>query len=199
MRQNVVRVLIACALLLGAGPSFASDPAKFDLLGFKLGMAAEQVERVARDAQFTNIRKDTGPSFEQAVALQRRELVRGQDYRGIRMLKAERKDVLLQVFFTATADAPRAFKFEIEILPGANDLAARLTANYAEPDKRTQRAWLWGDTAEFFYARTTAYLEYHPNPFSLSGGKSVARFILVDPSIQKRAEEAVKAAAGRSS
>lgn len=199
MRQNVARVFVACALLLGAGPSLAADAARFELLGFKLGMTAEQVERVARDSQFTNIRKDSGPSFEQAVALQRRELVRGQDYRGIRMLKAERKDVLLQVFFAVAADAPRAFKFEIEVLPGANDLAARLTAKYAEPDKRTERAWLWGDTAEFFYARTNAYLEYHPKPFSLSGGKSIARFILVDPSINKRAEEAVKAAAGKSS
>ena len=199
MRQNLACGLLALALFLAPDRVFAADPAKFDLLGFKLGMTAEQVERVTREAQFTNIRKDAGPSFEQAVSLQRRQLVRGQDYNGIRMLKAERKDALVQVFFVAATDAPRAFKFEIEILPAAADLPTRLTAKYAEPDKRTDRAWLWGDTAEFFYARTKAYLEYQPSPFSLSGGKSIARFILVDPSIQKEAEDAVKAAAGRAS
>lgn len=195
MRHDLARTLVVLALTLVSDLSLAADPTKLDLLGFKLGITAEEVERIAQKSQFTNIRRTAGPSFEQAVALQRRELVRGQDYKGVHLIKAERKDVLIQVFFAPAPDAPRVLKIELELLPSATELRKQLLEKFAEPDKRAVREWLWGDTAEFFYARTRPYLEFQPSPSSISRPSPIGRFILADPALQKYTDEQVKSAA----
>ncbi len=199
MRQHLARTLAVLTLILVPNLSLAADPAKFDLLGFKLGMTADEAERVARASQFTNIRTTVGPSFDQAVALQRRELIRGQDYKGVNLLKAERKDALVQLFFTPTREAPRVFKIELELLPSAGELRKQMLLKFAEPDKRADREWLWGDTEEFFYARAKPYLEFQPSPFSPTAPRPIARFILGDPALQKQSGDAIKAAADRAS
>src|SRR3546814_4890823 len=63
------------------------------------------------------------------------------------------------------------------------------TTLFRSPGRKTEREWLWGDTATYFYARKNAYLEFQPNPISTSAQKPVAAVILADPALQNRRSE----------
>ncbi|MBL28274.1 MAG: hypothetical protein CMM50_12090 [Rhodospirillaceae bacterium] len=200
MRSVFFGFLVAAVLAVVAPAVHAADSETFEVMGFKLGATAGEIETAAKSNKLTTIHITRGPSFEQAVKKARRQMVQVRDYAGVQIIRAESSNAAAVVTFAPTPDGPRAVKIVYDVMPGGIDvsaLEAQLVANHGKPDLKDERGWVWGDTAAF-YSRKSAYLELRPHPVSAGARKPDATLILADPSLQKRSEEAIsdKAAQG---
>lgn len=200
MRSALLGLLLGMAQAVIATSAWAADPSKFELLELKLGMTVADTEATAQKAGFTVAGRDPGPSFEQAVAQRRGQRVSGGAFEGVNKIKLVRDDARVEVFFAPLPDGPRAYQIAADVLKmhGGADLKADVVAKYGEPEHRGQREWLWGD-AGTFYARTKPFLEFQPAPVSATAPKPIARIILADPALQKRAQDAIASEAKKGS
>ena len=194
MRLIVIGVVLSLLLPIGASGLQAGDPSAYEVLGMKPGMTMDQIEVALRAQKLDSIKVVRAPSFEQSVALARKEPVTSSTYDGVQTLRAENDSVSVQVFFVPMKGGPVAAKITAEIFSEADNLSKTLVAKYGKPAEKTEREWLWGDAAAF-YARTKAYLEFRPNPASATARKPVAIMVTGDPSLEKSSRAAIYAVA----
>ena len=196
MRSAFFALLLGMAEAAVAVTAWAADPSGFELMGLKLGMTVSDTQAAAQKAGFTVAGRNPGPSFEQAVAQRRGERVSGDAFNGVNKIKLVREDARVEVFFAPAPDGAKAYQIVANVLkvPNGGDFTAHVIARYGEPEHRGEREWLWGD-AGTFYGRTKPFLEFQPTPVSATAPKPVARLILADPALQKRAQDAIASAA----
>jgi len=194
MRSIIFGLVLSVLLVTGASGLQAADPSAYEVLGMRPGMTVSQIESALREQKLNSHKVVRAPSFEQAVALARKEPVASGTYGGVQTLRAENGSVAVQVFFVPMKDGPVAAKITTEIFSEANNFPDTLVAKYGQPAKKTEREWLWGDAATF-YARTKAYLEFRPDPASATARKPVAIIVVGDPSLEKVSGAAIGAAA----
>lgn len=192
-RSALLGFIFAIALTVAAIPSArAADPGTFEVMGLRTGMTLAEVQRAVEQQDLGTPKLVRAPSFEQEVALARKERVAATDYKGVQTLRAGNGDRRVQVFFVATPKGPVSTKITIEVFEAVNieKLSERLITKYGPPKKKTSQEWLWGDTG-MFYARAEPYLEFQPEPVSARRPRSIGRLILADPTLQKRSREAI--------
>src|SRR3546814_7729294 len=82
-----------------------------------------------------------------------------RSYNGVQTLRAENGDNKVQIHFVALPEGPVAAKITVEVFSGADGgaLSERLVSQYGTPGRKTEREWMWGDTATYFYARKKEY------------------------------------------
>lgn len=194
MRSIVIGLVLSVLLSIDASSLQAADPSAYEVLGMKPGMTMDKIEAALRGQKLDSHKVVRAPSFEQSVALARKEPVASSTYDGVQTLRAENGSVSVQVFFVPMKDGPVAAKVTMEIFNEAGRLSETLVAKYGQPVKKSEREWLWGDAAAF-YARTKAYLEFRPNPASATARKPLAILVIGDPSLEKSSRAAVDAAA----
>src|SRR3546814_66784 len=132
------------------------------------------------------------PSFEQEIALARKERVAASEYKGVQTLRAKNGHKQVQIFFVAMPKQPVATKITVEVFGGTSveEFSETMVSKYGPPERKSDREWLWGDT-NVFYARTKPSLEFQPNPVSATSPKPIFRVVLADPSIEKAAKDAI--------
>lgn len=179
----------------------AADSSAYQVNGLRLGATVEQIQAAATENGLTTQNLVRGPSFEQAVKQAQRKLIQGQDYVGVQMVRARGEAAEAQVTFAPTPEGPRAVKIVYDVLPGGTDiqtLEAKLLDHYGAPDQKSEREWVWGDTAAF-YSRKNAYLEFRPTPVSAGARRPIATLILANPALQSRSREAITEEAAKGS
>lgn len=192
-RLALLGFIFAIGLTVAAIPSArAADPGTFELMGMRTGMMLPEVQRAVKQQKLGSPELTRAPSFEQEVALARKEPVKATDYKGVQTLRAGNGDRRIQVFFVATPKGPVSTKITIEVFDGTNteELSETLISRYGPPTRKSDREWLWGDAGRF-YARTKHYLEFQSRPVSATGPKPTARMVLGDPALQKRLRKAI--------
>jgi hypothetical protein len=194
MRSIVIGIVLSLLFPIGASSLQAGDPSAYEVLGMKPGMTVGQIETTLRKQDLDSHKVVRAPSFQQAVALARKEPVATSAYDGIQTLRAENNSVSVQVFFVPMKDGPVAAKITTEIFSEASNLSEALMAKYGQPVEKTEREWIWGDAAAF-YARKAVYLEFRPNAASASVRKPTTIVVLGDPSLDKISRAAIEAAA----
>jgi hypothetical protein len=194
MRSIAIGIVLSVLLSIGASGLQAADPSAYEVLGMKPGMTMDKIEAALRGQKLDSLKVVRAPSFKQSVALARKEPMASSTYDGVQTLRAENDSVSVQVFFVPMKDGPVAAKITTEIFSEANKLSESLVEKYGQPAEKTEREWLWGDTAAF-YARTKAYLEFRPNPASATARKPVAIIVTGDPSLEKSSRAAIDAVA----
>lgn len=169
--------------------------AAFEFMGLYPGMTLDQAKRALQEQGINSPKLSRAPSFKQKVTLARNEYVSPTDYNGVQTLRAQTGDKMIQIHFVAMPEGPVAAKITVDVLGGAdaNALSDRLVSQYGSPGRKTAREWLWGDTAKYFYARKSAYVEFRPSPVSMKLHQPVAAIVLADPAVQERSENAIAA------
>lgn len=190
MRSMVLGSAMSVLLAVGASGSRAADLTAYEVLGMKPGMTVDQIEAMFREQDLDSLKVVRAPSFEQSVALARKEPVASSVYGGVQTIRAKNHSVSVQVFFVPMKDGPVAAKITTEIFSGANELSESLVTKYGQPAEKTEREWIWGDEAAF-YARTKAYLEFRLNPASATTRKPAAIIVTGDPSLEKSSRAAI--------
>lgn len=192
MRSVFLGLLFGMVQTLFAPGASAADPSTFEVMGLKLGMTVSETQKVSKQAGFTITGRDPGPSFEQAVAQKHGKRISGTAYSGVNKISLARDDARAEVFFAPTPEGSRAYQIAVDVLmvSDGGDLAADIIEIYGQPEQRSQREWLWGDTG-MFYARTKPYLEFQPSPVSATSPKPIGRLILANPALQKHTQDAV--------
>jgi hypothetical protein len=201
-RSAFLSLIIWIAVVAADTPqTSAADSSAYQVSGLRLGATVEQIQAAATENGLTTQNLVRGPSFEQAVKQAQRKLIEGRDYAGVQMIRARGVAAEAQITFAPTPEGPRAVKIVYDVLPGDTDiptLKAELLDDYGAPNQRSEREWVWGDTASF-YSRKNAYLEFRPNPVSAGVRRPIATLILANPALQKRSEEAITDEAAKGS
>lgn len=173
--------------------------ATFEFMDLHPGMTLNQVEHALEQQGLNSPKLSRAPSFDQKAALARNERVSPSEYKGVQTLRVENGDNKVQIQFVAMPEGPVAAKITVEVFGGADAdaLSEKFVSQYGPPGRKTDREWLWGDTAAYFYARKDAYLEFQPNPASTGLPKPVAAIVLADPGLEKRSKQAIADEAGK--
>lgn len=87
-------VLVATTVPNARGP----DPGPFEVMGIQTGMTLPEVQRAVEQQKLGPPELTRAPSFEQEVALARKEPVKATDYEGVQTLRAGNGDRRIQVF-----------------------------------------------------------------------------------------------------
>lgn len=177
----------------------AADARDFDILGIRLGMTVAEVEALATANGFGENKKSSAPSFDQAVALENREPVNWQDYKGVQLLKFENDRESGQVFFVATPTGARAARISYGFYGSgvtSEQMTAQVLAKYGEPDVTVDGYRVWGDTALPF-TRTKASLEYNHKPAGGFGRNNIGTLALSGPELQAESKAAITTAAAK--
>lgn len=193
IRTILLGVALTMAQSLVAATALTAGPDTFEVMGLRLGATVEEIKAAAKNNELTDVDVTPGPSFEQAVLTAQRKMIQAREYGGVQTIRARNQTAEALVSFVPTPDGPRAVKIVYDVLPGGAEVSAlesQLVSEYSEPDQKTDREWVWGDTA-VFYSRKSAYMEFRPNPVSAGARKPVATVILADPALQKRSREAI--------
>jgi len=194
MRSIIFGLVLSVLLGTTVSGLQAADLNAYEVLGMRPGMTVDEIEVALRQQDLTSHKFVRAPSFEQSVAIARKEPVASSEYDGVQTLRAENGSVAVQVFFVSMKDGPVAAKITTEMFSAVDSLSDSLVARYGQPAKQTEREWLWGDAAAF-YARTKAYLEFRPNPASASTRKPAAIIVTGDPSLERSSRAAINATA----
>jgi hypothetical protein len=197
--RHCALVLLAASGLAWAGSLKAADAGDFDILGIRLGMTADEVVMQARARGFDDVKRSPAPSFDQAVALENREQVLPRDYSGVQSMKFGNDREAAEVFLVQTPSGSQAARITYHFL-GSDLNLDRMTAlvveKYGEPERKTDRYWLWGDTAEYATRRTAPYLEFDRNPLiTFTTVQPLASLTLGHNAMRDRSRQAIAEAA----
>ena len=197
MKLALLPFLALLAVSSLSNSAAAADARGFDIIGIRLGMTVAEVEALATANGFGEIKKSAAPSFDQAVALENRELVNWQDYKGVQLLKFENDSESVQVFFVATPTGARAARISYSFYGSGvtnEQMTSRVLAKYGEPDGMVGGHRVWGDTALPF-TRSKASLEYNHKPAGGFGRKNIGTLDLSGPELQVESKRAIETAA----
>lgn len=192
------------ALLVASGAIWASwvkavDAGNFDILGIRLGMTADEVVGHARARGFDDVKRSPAPSFDQAVALENREQVLPRDYSGVQSMKFGNDREAAEVFLVQLPSGSQAARITYYFLGSDVNLdlmTAQVVERYGEPERKTDRYWLWGDTAEYAARRTAPYLEFDRAPLiAFTPVQPLASLTLGHNAMQERSRQAIAEAA----
>lgn len=199
-RSALLSLILATAITTATPHAWAADPSSFEVMGLRLGMSASEVEVAGEENGFDIVGHDLAPSFKQAVAQRRGQRINGNSYTGVNKIKLARDDAEVEAYFTPTPDGPRLYQVAANVLEVDDevDLGKEIITKYGEPDERSEREWLWGDTG-MFYARTEPYLEFQPRPASATRPQPVGRLMLADPVLKNGSQEAIADEAAKQS
>lgn len=193
MHPFLLSLLLFPMVLALATPSpGAADPSVFEVMGLRAGMTVDQVKQVVEQQELGPPKLVRAPSFEQEIALARKEHVAANEYKGVQTLRSGDGEKRVQVFFVATPKGPVSTKITVEVFGGTSveEFSETLVSRYGPPERKSDREWIWGDTG-MFYARTNPYFEFQPKPASATAPKPVARLILADPALQRHSREVI--------
>ncbi len=199
MKLALLPFLALLAVIALASPAVAADVRDFDILGIRLGMTVTEVEVLAAASGFEKIKRSAAPSFDQAVAIENREPVNWQDYKGVQLLKFENDGESVQVFFVATPTGARAARVSYGFYGSgvtSEQMTAQVLAKYGEPDGMVGGYRVWGDTALPF-TRTKASLEYNHKPAGGFGRNNIGVLTLSGPELQAESKAAITTAAAK--
>lgn len=189
MRQPISKAVTLLALLTVWGSARASDPTKFEVLGLRLGMTAEQVEKAVRE-KTTKFRKDSAPpSGQHATQAGKPPQAR------VRAMQFETDHEKCDALFVQMPAGSMLQQISCAFYAGnghPTKVPSEFVQRFGEPDQREDRIWVWGDTA-FLYSRKRPYLELNVNPTSAFPPKPTAAIILADPEMKRIADEAARA------
>lgn len=192
MRSVFLILFFGLAHVMPMRSAMATDPNTFEVMGLRAGMTLDQVKQAIEHQELGSPKLLRAPSFEQEVALVRKERIAASQYEGVQTLRAENSDNRVEVFFVAMPKGPVAMKITVEVIDGISvqEFSDSLVSRYGLPGRKSDREWLWGDT-NVFYARTSPSLEFQPHPVSATSPKPIVRVVLTDPALQKRSRDAI--------
>lgn len=194
----------AFALLVASGLAWANslkaaDAGGFDILGIRLGMTAEEVVAQANAKGFDDVKRSPAPSFDQAVALENREQVLPRDYSGVQSMKFGNDREAAEIFLVQMPSGSQAARITYYFLGSDVNLdrmTAQVVEKYGAPERKTDRYWLWGDTAEYATRRTDPYLEFDRNPLiAFTPVQPLASLTLGHNAMQQQSRQAIAEAA----
>lgn len=193
----IARWIVLGAACVAGHQTQAADLAKFELEGLRLGMPADQVEKIVRE-HASKVSKLPTFSFAQSVARAKGEQQAAGAPAGVQTIHFEGSQRKCSILFAQMAAGSLMQQLSCSYFGSQQsaDLKREWMKQLGEPDKRDDRAWVWGDTA-FLYSRTRAYFELNPNPPSAFPPRPIIAVVLADPAIQKSAQQAIQAATAR--
>lgn len=195
-----MRALIYGAAIISAlttAPALAGDVRQFEIQNLRLGMTVAEIKEAGKKAGLGEFRETRSPSFEQAVAMAQRKNIPAGSYGGVQTMQSKAGGASVRVGLIQTPNGSRAARITYSYLDTSlsrEKLRADIVRQYGAPDAQRDLEWVWGDTAMFFNARKSAYLELRFDPASAGVEKPIAILTLADPAMERESRDAIQTA-----